>query len=422
MVMQLKRSRALVGTGILLAGVMALGGCAATETPEEPQEVDWYVNITGTLTEAVYQSVIDDFNVEHPNVTVRLLNSGGQDYATFLATLVASGNAPDVVGSTPITPDNEEQFVDLSDEAWAQEAAAEPGLGQAGLFGDAIYYVPTAYQISGVFFYNKTMFEDAGITELPTTWEEVDEAAAALKAAGYVPIATSGGFVPGAQLRMQAYQEFMDDGDQWLEDRYAGDATFVDSAWQNVLERTQRWIQEGYVRSDALGLDYGTVAADFATGGYGMFPIGSFLNANVDQATDPADIGVFPLPSSSSDDLPPRAVNPTMGWSVLTAGRHEDAGRTLVEFLSTDSDAINILVKADGGLSPYTSFEMSPLLTELQDLGDASTPISFERGDNVPPPGFPQGVLSLSQKLFTGSSPADIAAEMDQWWTSNVGQ
>ncbi|TPW66145.1 extracellular solute-binding protein, partial [Schumannella sp. 10F1B-5-1] len=76
-------------------------------------------------------------------------------------------------------------------------------------FGDAIYYVPTAYQISGVFFYNKTMFEDAGITELPTTWEEVDEAAAALKAAGYVPIATSGGFVPGAQLRMQAYQEFM---------------------------------------------------------------------------------------------------------------------------------------------------------------------------------------------------------------------
>lgn len=55
--------------------------------------------------------------------------------------------------------------------------------------GGKLYYVPYCPQ-AFMWFYNKTIFEDAGITETPETWEEFMEACQALKDAGYTPITT----------------------------------------------------------------------------------------------------------------------------------------------------------------------------------------------------------------------------------------
>lgn len=54
--------------------------------------------------------------------------------------------------------------------------------------GDAtLHSIPFQPSIFG-FFYNKTLFEKAGVTAAPTTWEEFDAACAKLKEAGITPI------------------------------------------------------------------------------------------------------------------------------------------------------------------------------------------------------------------------------------------
>lgn len=54
---------------------------------------------------------------------------------------------------------------------------------------DKLYYVPYCPQ-AFMWFCNKTIFEDAGITKVPTTWEEFTEVCQTLKDAGYTPITT----------------------------------------------------------------------------------------------------------------------------------------------------------------------------------------------------------------------------------------
>ncbi len=53
--------------------------------------------------------------------------------------------------------------------------------------GGTLKSIPYQPSIFG-FFYNKTLFDKAGITEVPTTWEEFDAACAKLKDAGITPI------------------------------------------------------------------------------------------------------------------------------------------------------------------------------------------------------------------------------------------
>lgn len=50
-----------------------------------------------------------------------------------------------------------------------------------------LYSIPYQPSIFG-FFYNKTLFDSAGITAAPTTWEEFDQVCAKLKDAGITPI------------------------------------------------------------------------------------------------------------------------------------------------------------------------------------------------------------------------------------------
>lgn len=53
--------------------------------------------------------------------------------------------------------------------------------------GGTLKSIPYQPSIFG-FFYNKTLFDQAGITEIPATWEEFDAACAKLKDAGITPI------------------------------------------------------------------------------------------------------------------------------------------------------------------------------------------------------------------------------------------
>lgn len=76
------------------------------------------------------------------------------------------------------------------------EATANAGLMAAcrevgGGTLKSIPYQPNVF----AFFYNQAIFDEAGITEVPATWEELDAACAKIKEAGYTPITCDDAYI-----------------------------------------------------------------------------------------------------------------------------------------------------------------------------------------------------------------------------------
>ena len=89
-------------------------------------------------------------------------------------------------------------LMDLEDLAKAvdYEATANAGLIAAcrevgGGTLKSIPYQPNVF----AFFYNQTIFDEAGITKAPATWEELDAACAKIKEAGYTPITCDDAYI-----------------------------------------------------------------------------------------------------------------------------------------------------------------------------------------------------------------------------------
>ena len=87
-------------------------------------------------------------------------------------------------------------LMDLEDMAKDYEAEhgnetlfkiARNAYGQTHGGDDTLHTIPYQPSIFG-FFYNKTLFDKAGVEGVPTTWEEMDAACAKLKEAGITPI------------------------------------------------------------------------------------------------------------------------------------------------------------------------------------------------------------------------------------------
>ena len=92
----------------------------------------------------------------------------------------------------------EQYLLDLEDLAKAAdyEATANAGLIAAcrevgGGTLKSIPYQPNVFAM----FYNQAIFDEAGVTEAPKTWEELDAACAKIKEAGYVPITDDDAYI-----------------------------------------------------------------------------------------------------------------------------------------------------------------------------------------------------------------------------------
>jgi raffinose/stachyose/melibiose transport system substrate-binding protein len=147
--------------------------------------------------------------------------------------------------------------VDLSNMA---PAALDSARGADG----ELYGVPFAIQMQS-FVYNVGVFEANGITP-PTTLEEFNAAADALKAAGVTPV--SFGARSGWWLN-QVVGEAMTAGlvsDEFAAKLVAGEACFTDPQFVATLETVKGWQDAGYLNDSAMADDYGAMRTSVAMG------------------------------------------------------------------------------------------------------------------------------------------------------------
>ena len=164
------------------SGSAAAGGsptAAGSPAPGRTVEIRWYCCLGGGDAPEqvqVEKKVVDDFNASHPNihVTFEAVPYAGANDA--LATQIASGNGPDIVGPVGIGGANafHGQWLDLA------PLIQKTNYDLSGFPPDAVDIykldegqvgIPFAIYPSAL-FYKKSLFEEAGIKEPPHKYGE----------------------------------------------------------------------------------------------------------------------------------------------------------------------------------------------------------------------------------------------------------
>lgn len=184
---------------------LALAGCSgAGDAPEAG-------DTSGTLTvwmmtggpgdKPIIEDVNAAFEKKYPDMDVKVEIQQWDNIATKLTTALASGNGPDIVemGNTQ-TPLQTYSggLLDITDDKASFEESDTwlAGLADPSTLDGRLYATPL-YGGTKVVMYNKQMFADAGITEPPTTLDELMAACGTLSAANSATDNFSGFYMPG---------------------------------------------------------------------------------------------------------------------------------------------------------------------------------------------------------------------------------
>lgn len=181
-----KLAAAAAAVCLLFAGGASAQTTIKMLTPENNEKVD-----------AFWEGVIHDYEASHPGVTINREVMAGDAMMAKLPTMLSSSAAPDLfytwgggvmrsLSQTGALKDLTADF-DANDAAWRKEYS--PAILSAFSVDEKVWGVPYKFAVIN-FYYNKTLFQKAGVDATGIkTWDDLLAAVDKLKAAGITPIA-----------------------------------------------------------------------------------------------------------------------------------------------------------------------------------------------------------------------------------------
>jgi multiple sugar transport system substrate-binding protein len=155
----------------------AVGDAAMAEASgsSAPARVRWFVGVREGTPEdriAAQQGVVDEFNASRDDIELVIETVGSQDYVDTLSTMIAAGNAPDIVGPIGIPTSNE------FDGAWLDLAPFVESTGfDLSAYDPAVveYWREQSGALTGIpfavfpsmIYYNRDLFDAAGVAYPP---------------------------------------------------------------------------------------------------------------------------------------------------------------------------------------------------------------------------------------------------------------
>lgn len=416
-----KRSFGIIGAAILILGVLAGCGGSNTDTNNGANTATGTkpVNLTilqysPEMTDAMHK-LADQYHKENPNVTIDV-TIHQEDYPTLLKTRINSGEIPDIFMTGAYNENNtyKDYVYDLTNEDFMKNIvdSAKPGVT---LDGKLLGY-PLILQ-SHSFVYNKKMFTEAGITELPKTFSQLEDAAKKLQAKGYIPFAN--GYKEWWILEQTFTQVMASKGGdypQTFADINAGKKKLSDiKEAMNIFDLLDITLKYGNPK--ALETDFNTQVALFAQGKAAMMHQGSWSEDAIRKLNKDMDIGYLAGP---------------VGEDASKAGLMVDSN--IVYRINKDSKNLQEVLKFFNWLttSDYGKQFVPTEVKQISTIKDAPFPDAqlaketaefIENGVTYPwvkgywPDGYEQKAGEILQKYVVGASTKDeVTKELDTTW------
>ncbi|RPJ02952.1 MAG: extracellular solute-binding protein [Chloroflexi bacterium] len=404
------RRRLILSVITLLIVVGIVIPAAAQEG--EVKQVTIMHYFSGELGNKAIAEIITNFTAEHKDFVILSNPIGHEDFKTTILIMLAGDEPPDffsywagarvqfVVDAGRLAP-----IDDMWESAALDDIIPASLVSGATMYNGQHYLIPFNYHFAG-FFYNPQVFADAGITALPTTWDEFLAACETLKAAGVAPIAL------GSMNRWPAqfwfdYLLLRTAGPEYRARLMAGEAAYTDPEVVRAMEMWKELVDKEYFYPDANAYDWTDAANQVANGEAGMTLMGTWITGYWDGMDQVAgeNYDVFPFPTID-EGVPMAAVGPVDGW-VLTAGaKHPDNAKELMTYLISDLDAQAIWAKGQGALAANANVDQaiySSVMIKALDNVKAADTFAFNYDLATTPP-MAEGGLDLFAKFMDDPS------------------
>jgi multiple sugar transport system substrate-binding protein len=412
----------VAAAGVAMVATLALASCSAgpAAEPAEPGgPVTLSVSGWSIATTPEFQLLADGFEESNPDVTVELKEYDPVNYNTLLTADLAAGSGPDIITQKEVkfvsTFQEGGQLLDVSDV----ELPADIGGTEAYDIDGTSYAVPYR-QDSWVVYYNKALFDEAGV-EYPDgswTWDDYAELETELSTALAAKPAY-GGYQHSWQSTVQGFAN----AQAPKADILSGDFDHLEDYYTRVLDMQADGGQVDFNTRNANQLTY---QGEFGKQKAAMLPMGSWYVATLiaQQASGEADDfewGVAPAPqydakTAGIDNTPVTFGDPT--GLAINAGIGDEKLQAAKDFLTYAASEEAAQALAAIGITPallnddvvetYFSVEGSP----TDDLSKFAISTHETRPENPTSnkTAAIQGILGdLHTAVMSGSEPIDSA-------------
>ena len=324
-----KKAMALVmvaATAIsLMAGSLSVSAATDPDTSAEKKIKVLSIWAEDSADGKILTGMLDNYTKDvNPNFSYEYEYVSASDLSTKISTLVASNDLPDLFAYSAGVPLREliqagkvvnvsEELKAMGDEDKVMDSAKSIMTSLSDT--DDLYDLPFGMNIEG-FWYNKSVFEDAGV-EVPTTWDELLQVCDTLKEKGIQPIATGGSDKWPTTRIVNAYA-YRTMGADAVKKACEGETKFTDDGFVAAAQMVADMADKGYFGEGATTVDNTTAEGMLLNGQCAMLYDGSWFTSSItDEETNPSgedNIGFMGVPVvdesvSEASELPANCGN-----------------------------------------------------------------------------------------------------------------
>lgn len=419
-------ARRAIGASIALAVGVAISGCASGgnsggavsgdgEYTGPDVEVTFWHGWTGGAAPTIVPQLIEEFNAEHDNITVKAVPQEWGDIAAKMPLAIKAGKGPDVAvlhGDDLATYAAQNLLLDASGIIDGLGYTADdfpPGVFDKGNYRGAQYAVPWSVTPLGLYV-NKSVLAEAGITEIPTDADSYTAALEALKAVGVQGEWVDGYVFTGTFEFQSLIWQF--GGDLYNED--VTEATFNSEAGVKALTWMTDLVKDGYSPANVAqdGNIKALIAGDTAFNWNGVWQ-------TTNTAFEDLDWAAAPVPQIGTE----RAVWSSSTHWVFPGNRGQDENKTQAASVFVKWMNDNSLGWAETGELPAANSvrEDPALLEQYPNLQPFMDELEYARYETVSPgiaEANAQITLALNEALTGKKDPQqaldDAAAKANQ--------
>jgi raffinose/stachyose/melibiose transport system substrate-binding protein len=426
----MRNRRTLAAVAALTVGALTLAGCSSGGDSGGGGNVLrlWHFENPDSAMGIAWDQAIKTFEQE-TGATVEFEAKSFEQIRQTASQVLNSDQAPDVLeynkGNATAGLLASQGLLRPLDDAveqygWADKLA--PALqttaryNEDGIMGSGSWYGIPNYGEFVQVYYNKDMFEQAGV-EVPTTLAEFENVLQTFAEAGTTPLAEAAAEYPLGQLW---YQLALTKADRnWVNNYqlYTGDVNWQGPEITFATRTIKDWTDKGYISTDATGLKAEDAGTSFINGTYPIFFSGSWWQGRFTEEIKGFEWGAFLFPSTEMS--PGSAGNM---WVIPERSQNPELAEKFIDI--TMRPEIQNLIGNNGGVpvsadpADITDPRSAELIEHFNTLNERDG-IAFY--PDWPTATFYDDLNAGLQELLNGSkSPAEVQRQLGEQYRSGV--
>ncbi len=352
----------------------------------------------------------------------KLKNSpvGHEDFKTDILVRAAGQSLPDVfsywagarvqfvVDSGALHPIDAMWKKDGLDNVIAKSVA-----DSATIYDGKRYLVPFNYHYAGM-FYNTKVLSDAGITEMPTTWDAFLAMCETLKSKGVTPIALGSKDRWPAQFWFD-YLLLRTAGPEYRAKLMDGSASYDDAEVKAAMGLWKDLTDKGYFVPNANADGWTDASDKVARGDAAVTLMGTWITGywNGIGLVPGDDYNFFPFPAIK-DGIPNAVVGPVDGLVIAANAKNVAGAEAFVDYMASNVDVQTEWTKTFGALSANVNVDPANYNAVMQKafttVANAET-FAFNYDLATPPPVAEVGLSMFARFMDDPSKVNDILSQ-----------